>query len=122
MNYYQYQTQNGDTITTYYTDNTIINDSANIPLSFNDYRDYMNDMILKIGDTYPDFDTSISVPSWADLEYIDVGDFYIEPLHQYDKIPVSPSFDSTIDFADYPTVIAEAANTFLDFMPATFSV
>lgn len=121
MNYYQYQTANGDTITTYYTDNTIINDTANIPLSFNDFRDYMDDMILKIGDSYPDFDTDIHVPTWDELEYIDVGEFYIEPLHQYDKIPAAPTFDGTIDFADYPTVLAEGANTFLDFMPASLS-
>lgn len=50
------------------------------------------------------------------LGYEDMGDFYIEPLHQYDKLSAAPTFDGTVEFGDIPKVIGESANTYLDLL------
>lgn len=72
---------------------------------------------LTDGNKYP----VIDFPSYDEIKYADMGDFYIEPLHQYDLVPAAPTFDGTIDLGDYPKVLSEGANTFLNFMPATLS-
>lgn len=50
------------------------------------------------------------------LGYEDVGDFYIEPLHQYDTLSPAPSFDGSIDFGDIPHFIGESANSYLSLL------
>lgn len=122
MNYYQYQTENGDTITTYFTDNSIINDSSSIPLSFNDYRDYMDDMILQIGENYPDFDTSIHVPTWEELDYIDAGNFYITPIEQLDPLPSAPAFTATFNVGDAPELVGRSLQFYSDSLDTVLGV
>ena len=124
-NTYNYTTNNGDTITTYYGDNYINYDYSNKYISYNDFynitNQIINDLGVELGVDWNGDNTPLHFPSYEEIKYIDMGDFYIEPLHQYDKIPVVPAFDGAIDLADYPTVLAEGANTFLNFMPATLS-
>lgn len=48
--------------------------------------------------------------------YKDYGDFYIKPLHQYDKLSPAPSFDGSIDFGDIPKVIGSSANSYLTLL------
>lgn len=121
-NYYNtetYTTENGYTVTVYNTDTSINIGTQGIPVSYNDIFDIFNNVVLP---SLPvALQDTIVIPTYDEIKYEDVGDFYIEPLHQYDIIPVAPAFDGTIDLADYPTVLAEGANTFLDFMPATLS-
>lgn len=121
MRTFTYITNEGDTITTYYNDHTVINDTRGKDMSFDELTDYFNMLLVDIKQNFSDVDSNVVFPSWDDLNYIDQGNFYIEPLHQYDQIPVAPTFNGTIDLADYPTVLAEGANIFLDFMPATLS-
>ena len=61
-----------------------------------------------------DFDYYVS-------RYKDYGDFYIKPLHQYDKLSPAPAFDGSIDFGDIPKVIGESANTYLGLLGAGVS-
>lgn len=121
MNYYQYETSNGDVITTYYTDNSIINDSMSVPLSYNDYRDYMNAILGLIKDNYDTVDDSLIVPTWEEIQYVDMGDFYIEPLHQLDTLPTAPQIEQEIDFGEFPAVLAETSTAFFNMLPATLS-
>lgn len=121
MNYYQYETANGDVITTYYTDNSIINDSMSIPLSYNDYRDYMNAILALIKDNYDTVDDSVIVPTWDELQYVDMGDFYIEPLHQYGNLPTAPTFETSLDLSTYPSTIGSVASRYIDFLPLSIS-
>lgn len=61
-----------------------------------------------------DFDYYVS-------RYKDYGDFYIQPLHQYDKIGSAPAFDGTVDFGDIPKVVGESANSFLGLLGGSLS-
>lgn len=112
-----YTTNEGDTINIRYNEYSVNLGSSGFEMSYDDVYNIFADIILP---NIPQGNTLV-VPTYDDVKYQDMGDFYIEPLHQYDKIPVAPAFDGTIDLADYPTVLAEGANTFLDFMPATLS-
>lgn len=124
-NTYTYTTENGDEMTVYYGDNYINYDYNGTDLTYDDFYDITNhiidDLSVNLGDEWNGDNTPVHFPSYDDVKYGDMGDFYITPLHQYDKIQPAPSFDGTIDLGDYPTVFAEGATTFLNFMPATLS-
>lgn len=93
---------------------------VNPSINFDDLLDILTPIVDDLNDN-AGYNTEIVIHDYEYYLYKDMGDFFITPLHQYDKIPVAPSFDGTIDLADYPTVLAEGANTFLNFMPATLS-
>lgn len=78
----------------------------------------VDDINLRLG---LDGDDALYIPTYDDYKYSDYGDFYIEPLHQFDSIPHAPAFDGTVELGDYPRVIGASANTFLSFFPASLS-
>lgn len=90
---------------------------------FNDIEFAINSLIddLNLNFQNSDNDIPFQFPSYADLNYIDYGDFYIEPLHQYDNLPAVPTFDGSVDFGDIPKVIGESANAYLDLLGAGVS-
>lgn len=114
-----YTTENGDTINIYQGDNNISISNHGNDLTFDDLYNIFNDTILPFVNTNQG--TDITFPTYDEIKYVDMGDFYIEPLHQYDKLPQAPTFDGTIDLGDYPRVIGASANTFLSFLPASLS-
>lgn len=60
-------------------------------------------------------------PTWEELHYIDQGDYYIETLHQYDKLPSAPAFNGDLDLHDYPSFYGSCISTFMGLLPAAFS-
>lgn len=114
-----YQTENGDTINIYQGDNNISIADGGAGLTYDDIYNMFNGIILPFINTNQD--TDIQFPTYDEIKYVDMGDFYIEPLHQYDKLPTAPTIDGTIDLGDYPRVIGASANTFLSFLPASLS-
>lgn len=64
---------------------------------------------------------ALYIPTYQDYKYSDYSDFYIEPLHQYDKLPAAPSFDGSIELGDIPKVIGESANSYLGLLGAGMS-
>lgn len=113
-----YVTNSGDTIGITYNSYAVNIGSAGLPISYDDIYNIFAGIIIP---SLPDGQNTLIVPTYDDIKYEDMGDFYIQPLHQYDTIPSAPTFDGTIDLGNYPTVLAESANTFLNFMPVTLS-
>lgn len=116
-------TYDNSTMHVYNGDNYIyIKPLENGQVTFNNFFTALglgvDDINLRLG---LDGDDAIQVPTYDELKYMDYSDFYIEPLHQYDTLPVAPSFDGSIELGDYPMVIGESANTFLSFLPASLS-
>lgn len=132
-NSFTYTTNEGDTIYVYYGDNYIdlgigaggggIGAGGIVGFNYNDLKLIMDDIIddLKINSPALDIPDGYQFPTFEEIKYEDMGDFYITPLHQYDKLPVAPTFDGTVDLGDYPKYIGSAAQTFLNFMPAGIS-
>lgn len=92
-------------------------------VSYNDIADAFNLALTNLEENLPaeyDF-PDIAFPSYTEIKYKDMGDFYIEPIHQYDKLPTAPHIDSNIDFGEYPAVLAETSTYFLNMLPATLS-
>lgn len=127
-----YVTNEGDSITYYYNDWSVVLPvgvgtggnigvgGAGVALSYNDFKlvfDSLLDDLNIIGDD----GNTLSFPSYTDIKYGDMGDFYIEPIHQYDKLPVAPQIDYDIDFAEYPAILAETATAFFNMLPVTLS-
>lgn len=81
---------------------------------------FIHDLNLNFGDSdniYP-FD---DFPSYNEIKYKDMGDFYIQPIDQYDKLPTAPTFDGSIDVKDYPLFVANSTTSFLDLLPVSIS-
>lgn len=119
-NTYTYVTNQGDTITYNVGDYFIYTPTQDIPLSYDDWFNMMQVAIDDINLRF-NFDKPLIVPTYDDLKYTDVGDFYIQKLHQYDKLPAAPAFDGSIEFGDIPKVIGESANSYLGLLGATAS-
>ena len=66
-------------------------------------------------------DNALYIPTYQQYKYEDYSDFYIEPLHQYDKLPAAPAFDGSIELGDIPKVIGESANSYLGLLGAGMS-
>lgn len=57
-----------------------------------------------------------------DIDYTDQGDFEIDKIHQYPmQLPTAPDIDNSIDFLDYPYVLASASTQFLSMLPQNLS-
>lgn len=91
-------------------------------IDFDDLIDILAPMVDDLNDNANyDIDLQLHDFDYYVSRYKDYGDFYITPLHQYDKLPAAPSFDGSIDLGDYPKYIGSSAQTFLNFMPAGIS-
>lgn len=128
-NTFNYTTNNGDTITVYYGDNYIdlgigpsgaLGAGALVGFNYNDFKLIMDDLIddLKINSPGLEIPQDYQFPSYDDIKYEDMGDFYIEPLHQYDKLPTAPTYDGTLDLQDFPRAVGLFAGAYLDLIPA----
>ena len=86
-------------------------------LNFDDLIDLLTPLVDGLNeDANYDVDIQLHDFDYYVSRYKDYGDFYIKPLHQYDKIPAAPAFDGTIDFGDIPKVIGSSATTYLDLL------
>lgn len=121
-----YNTNNNynNVINTYAGDNYLVvapvTVLANGELNFN-FDDLVGALNVAVGDINDNLGYDITVPTYEDLKYSDYGDFYIEPLHQLDKLPAAPEFDGTLDLRDYPTFYGTCVSTFMNILPAAFS-
>lgn len=113
-----YTTNEGDTVTVNYNSYAVNVGTADVPISYNDLFDIFANVIIP---SLPDGQNTIVVPTYDEIKYSDMGDFYITPLHQYDKLPTAPQIEQEIDFGEYPAVLAETSTAFLNLLPATFS-
>lgn len=113
-----YTTNEGDTVTVNYNSYAVNVGTADLPISYNDLFDIFANIIIP---SLPDGQNTIVVPTYDEIKYSDMGDFYITPIHQYDKLPVAPQIEQDIDFGEYPAVLAETSTAFLNLLPATFS-
>lgn len=128
-NTFNYTTNEGDTIKVYYGDNYIslgVGDGTvnnTLPLSYDDYKNIFNDIIGDLKVNVPDIDITptYQFPSYTDIKYSDMGDFYISPIHQYGNLPTAPTFENTLDLSTYPSTIGTVASKFIDFLPASIS-
>lgn len=113
-----YTTNEGDTVTVSYNSYAINFGTSGISVSFDDIFDIMANFIA------PDLSTpelTLTVPTYEDLKYSDMGDFYIAPLHQYGQLPTAPTFENTLDLSNYPLAIGSVATRYIDFLPASIS-
>lgn len=113
-----YTTNEGDNITIRYNEYSVNLGSAGFELSYDDLFDIFANVIIP---SLPDGQNNIIVPTYDEIKYSDMGDFYITPLHQYDKLPTAPQIEQEIDFGEYPSVLAETSTAFLNMLPVTFS-
>lgn len=92
-------------------------------IDFDDLIDILTPIVndLNNNSNY-DFDIQLHDFDYYMNNYNDYGDFYIEPLHQYDNLPHAQTFDGTVDLGDYPRVIGESVNTYMGLLPAGISV
>ena len=130
---------NGDTIYNYYNSDTgdiIINGGSftnnngvlvtgnnfALPLTYVNlesiFDKLIDDINLDFGFDGSDGLAPLSFPSYNEVKYEDYSNFYIEPLHQYDKLPSAPAFDGSIELGDIPKVIGESANSYLGLLGA----
>lgn len=89
-------------------------------IDFDDLIDILTPVVDDLNDNN-DYNIQLHDFEYYVSRYKDYGDFYITPLHQYDKLPAAPAFDGSVDLGDYPKYIGSAAQTFLNFMPAGLS-
>lgn len=88
-------------------------------LTYNDIRDMFNNVLIKVNELNsedPEY-IPIEFPTYGDIKYTDRGNFYIEPIHQIDKLPTAPelnNIDTNIDFNDIGTFVGGSVNTMLD--------
>lgn len=92
----------------------------NPSITFDDLLDILTPIVNDLNDN-SGYDTEIQIYDLDHYLYEDMGDFYIEPLHQYDKLPTAPQIEQEIDFGEYPAVLAETSTAFFNMLPATFS-
>lgn len=90
-------------------------------LDFDDLIDILTPIVDDLNDN-TDYNLQLHDFDYYLSRYKDYGDFYIKPLHQYDKLPKAQTFDGTIDLGDYPRVIGESVNTYMGLLPAGISV
>lgn len=113
-----YTTNEGDTITIRYNEYGVNIGSLGVPVSFDDIYDIFADIIIP---SLPDGQNNIIVPTYEQLKYSDMGDFYIRPLHQYGELPTAPTFENSLDLAEYPSTIGSVASRYIDFLPVSIS-
>lgn len=116
-NTYNYTTNEGDTITTYYGDNYIsielpvdINTGIVVPIAYIDIQSILDHIVddLNINGDITDGDGNkleLSVPTFQEIKYGDYGDFNITPLEQLKQLPSAPDFSSDIDLQDFPETL-----------------
>lgn len=122
-NTFNYTTNEGDIVTTYYGDNYInigIGGSGigggggvaggAIALSYNEFKFILDHLIddLNINGNITDGNGNkleLTVPTFDQIKYGDQGDFYITPLEQLKKLPTAPDFETSIDLSDYPETL-----------------
>lgn len=90
-------------------------------LDFDDLIDLLTPIVDDLNNN-TDYDIQLHDFDYYLSRYKDYGDFYIKPLHQYDKLPHAQTFDGTIDLGDYPRVIGASVNTYMGLLPAGISV
>lgn len=115
-NYNNTYTYNNQTYNYNYGDNyiTIYYPDGSDGLPFDDIRNIFND-------TLNELDINVVMPDYDTIKYGDMGDFYIEPLHQYDTIPSAPEFDGSIDLDVYPSFFGSSVSSLLNFLPNAIS-
>lgn len=92
-------------------------------IDFDDLIDILTPIVDDLNDNSGyDVDIQLHDFDYYLSRYMDYGDFYIKPLHQYDKLPHAQTFDGTVDLGDYPRVIGASVDTFLSFLPASLSM
>lgn len=126
-NTYNYTTNNGDNITTYYGDDYIFLGTQGTPITYIDLTNILNNVIndLNINGNITGSDGQplvLDVPTWDELRYIDQGDFNITPIEQLRPLPVSPSFDVDLDVGALPDTIGYSVTEYLDIADAVLGV
>lgn len=112
-----YVTNEGDTITVQYSPYSVNTGTYGLDVSYDDLYNIFAGIILP---NIPQGNTLV-VPTYDEIKYSDMGDFYITPLHQYGELPTAPTFENEIDLAEYPQTIGSVASKFVDFLPASIS-
>lgn len=91
-------------------------------IDFDDLIDLLTPMVDDLNNNANyDIDLQLHDFDYYVSRYKDYGEFYIQPLHQYDKISAAPAFDGSIDFGDIPKVVGESANAYLGLLGGTLS-
>lgn len=89
-------------------------------INFDDLVDILTPAINYLNDN-SGYDNEIVIHDYEYYLYKDAGDFFIQPLHQYGKLPSAPVIDSSLDLSSYPSAIGTIATKFIDFLPLSIS-
>lgn len=117
-NSFQYTTKQGDTVNIYLDEYGINTGTVGLDIS---YDDLFSIMVGAIGLLPAEQGSQIVVPTYEEIKYSDMGDFYITPLHQYGKLPTAPTFETSLDLSTYPSTIGSVATRYIDFLPLSIS-
>lgn len=89
-------------------------------INFDDLVDILTPVINDLNDN-SGYTNEIVIHDYEYYLYSDAGDFFIQPLHQYDKLPTAPQINQTIDFSEYPAILAQTSTAFFNMLPVTLS-
>lgn len=107
-------------INTYYGDNYLVlapvGVGVNGELGFN-FDDLVGALELAVGDINTNLGYNVTVPTYDDLKYKDMGSFYITPIKQIDKLPLAPDIaDTVIDVSDYVDLLGGASTALFNIL------
>lgn len=89
-------------------------------VNFDDLVDILTPVINDLNNN-SGYNNEIVIHDYEYYLYSDAGDFFIQPIHQYGKLPTAPTFENTLDLASYPSTIGILASKFIDFLPVSIS-
>lgn len=122
-NTYNYTTNEGDTLTVNMGNGAIVVGGAGMFISFDDLVGALNiglpDLNVSLG---LDDDNSLTIPTYEEIKYTDVGDFHITPIHQIKDLPLAPSFDVNLDVSDLPDTIGYSVTEYLNIADTVLGV
>ena len=121
-NTFNYTTSNGDTLNVYYGDNYISigtgggDIGGGALINYNDLKLIMDDIIddLKINVPALELPEDYLFPTYLDVKYEDMGDFYITPIEQIPKLPAVPDLTETnVDIGSPLTIIGSSITSLI---------
>ena len=107
-----YTTEQGDTITIYQGDNNIYIDNDGHGLTYDDLVNVFNTNILPF--INENQGTDIVFPTYDEIKYTDMGDFYITPIEQIPKLPDVPDLtEVNVDIGSPLTIIGSSITSLI---------
>lgn len=107
-----YTTEEGDTITIYQGDNNVSINTGGNGVTYDDLYKIFNDTILPFVNVNQD--TDIVFPTYDEIKYTDMGDFYITPIEQIPKLPDVPDLtEVNVDIGSPLTIIGSSITSLI---------